>query len=46
MALCERYVNEAVSAADLREVRRVALDEPPLPSSRPDNGALGQPGPA
>ena len=27
MALCERYVNEAVSAADLSEVRRVALDE-------------------
>ena len=27
MALCERYVNEAVSTADLSEVRRVALDE-------------------
>ena len=27
MALCERYVNEAVSAADRSEVRRVALDE-------------------
>ena len=27
MALCEKYVNEAVSAADLSEVRRVALDE-------------------
>ena len=27
MALCERYVNEAVSAADLSEVRRVAFDE-------------------
>jgi len=30
MALCEQYVNEA-SAADLSEVRRVALDE----TSRP-----------
>ncbi|MGH8229543.1 MAG: ISL3 family transposase [Steroidobacteraceae bacterium] len=27
MALCERYVDEAVSAADLSEVKRVALDE-------------------
>ena len=27
MALCEKYVNEAVGAADLSEVRRVALDE-------------------
>lgn len=27
MALCEKYVNEAVSLADLSEVRRVALDE-------------------
>ena len=27
MALCERYVNEAVSMANLSEVRRVALDE-------------------
>ena len=27
MALCEKYVNEGVRAADLREVRRVALDE-------------------
>ena len=27
MTLCERYVNEAVSTADLSEVRRVALDE-------------------
>jgi len=27
MAVCERYVNAAVSAADFSEVRRVALDE-------------------
>ena len=27
MALCERYVNAAVSAADFSEVRRVAIDE-------------------
>jgi transposase len=27
MALCERYVNTAVSAADFSEVRRIAIDE-------------------
>ena len=27
MALCDRYVNTAVSAADLSEVRRLAIDE-------------------
>jgi hypothetical protein len=27
MSLCERYVNEAVSAQSLAEVRRVAIDE-------------------
>lgn len=27
LAVCERYVNEALSATDLSEVRRVALDE-------------------
>jgi transposase len=27
MAMCERYVNAAVSAADFSEVRRVAIDE-------------------
>jgi transposase len=27
MALCERYVNEAVSTADFSEVRRLAIDE-------------------
>ena len=27
MALCQRYVNAAIGAADLREVRRLAIDE-------------------